>query len=121
VKRSKPLKRTELKRGSTKLPASSAKKRQQLAGEAEVKRMALTRDGGCVMRHLAGHRFGGTTIPPCFGRLEKDEVVSRARGGSPLELANVQILCALHNTWKEDHPELAIALGYARHSWDDTP
>lgn len=53
----------------------------------------------------------------CFGDLECDEIVSRARyPGGHLDRSNTQSLCQGHNQWKEDHPAQAKALGLAR-SW----
>jgi hypothetical protein len=117
------LKRTELKRGDKPMPVKSEKRKVQDRQEAKLKRELLVRDGGCVMRALGGMLYGVTgrtavLIPRCMGALEKDEVVSRARGGSATDEANTQILCTIHNRWKEDHPVEAEALGVARHSWD---
>jgi len=101
----------------TRIRAVSTRRTKQLREEVAVKKLALARDKGCVARWYVGTQVNDTTVPECFGRLEKDEIVSRSRGGSPTDLTNVQILCAGHNVWKEDHPTVAVALGLAKHSW----
>ena len=52
------------------------------------------------------------------GAVNGHELLKRSRGGSIVDMKNV-ILCDCHNGWVEDHPGYAIALGLARHSWDD--
>ena len=77
----------------------------------ELKREALARDGGCVGARLV--RF-----VPCMGQYDLDEIRPRARGGSPLDLENVQILCRAHHEWKHANPITARERGLTTHSWE---
>lgn len=103
----KPLRRVEP------LRAQSARRKAEAPTRAAVRQEVLDRDG---------HRCQAAGIPeagPCWGPLDVDEIVSRARRpGGHLDPSNCQALCRGHNGWKEDHPEAALRLGLARHSWD---
>lgn len=54
----------------------------------------------------------------CGGEVHGHELLKRSRGGSITDMANVLLLCDLHNSWVENHPELANKMGLAHHSWD---
>ncbi|GIV00869.1 MAG: hypothetical protein KatS3mg014_2521 [Actinomycetota bacterium] len=67
----------------------------------------LRRDGRCL---LAGR--GG-----CAGPLEAHHIRKRSQGGRDEE-RNLVALCALHNTWVEDHPAAAWELGLVARAGD---
>jgi hypothetical protein len=76
-----------------------------------------------VRRANATEAFGQT--PPCAvpwcTRLADDahEMLSRARGGSITDMANVAPLCRPHHTEiTDDEPDWAYELGLLVHSWD---
>ena len=48
------------------------------------------------------------------------EIVTRARGGSPIEASNVVGLCRPHHSWVTDHPKLAHEIGLMKHGWEAT-
>lgn len=95
----------------TPLTGISKKKRKELTARRDLKVAAWKRDGGCVGARLVPE----VTCRPPF---DLDEIKSRGRGGSPLELDNVQILCRAHHTWKGFHPVEAHKRGLWQHSWD---
>jgi hypothetical protein len=93
VKRSPPpARRTPLARGTTPIPRESARRKRETGTRAKVKRTALDRDGGCSV---------AIDIPEiaCAGPLDADEILSRGRGGSHLDDANVRIACRAHHDW----------------------
>ena len=54
----------------------------------------------------------------CKGRLDVHEVLSRARGGDPLNPDACAALCAQHHRYAHAHPDEAAGIGILRHSWD---
>lgn len=54
----------------------------------------------------------------CAGPLDAHEVLTRGRGGSIVDPANIILVCRFHHSWIDDHPAEAAALGLVRHSWD---
>lgn len=108
IRRRKPLSPSRRK------VAQSGTSHDRRVARLQVVVAASRRDGfRCVARDL---------VPEitCVGPLDPDEIRSRARGGDPLDLANVQMLCRAHHDWKHTHDPEAVALGLSRHSWDDT-
>lgn len=96
------------------LPRESPRRIAERAERKAVRAEVLARDGHeCQAKGLPVDVVGA-----CFGPLEVDEIVSRARGGDYLNADHCQALCRFHNGWKEDHPALAIELGLALNSWD---
>jgi 5-methylcytosine-specific restriction endonuclease McrA len=106
LKRSGDLKRTPLN------PVSRKRQSEQAARE-QVRRLVMVRDQyTCQAKHIQDG-------PPCWGPLEVDEIVSRARRpGGHLDVDNCQVLCRGHNQYKEDDPAWALRHGLARNSWD---
>lgn len=95
----------------TPIRARSAAKEAELRVRREMRPAVLARDGGCRGRIL------WPEIPCAFG-LQLDEFQSRTRGGDPMNIDHVQLLCGRHNQAKEDHPDEAHARGLARNSWE---
>lgn len=74
----------------------------------EALKIALERDGGCVVRHWSKVK--------CQGPLDGDEPVRRSQGGNPCDPNQIQILCRLHHTMFDNvMPEAKKILGYAGH------
>lgn len=66
-----------------------------------MRKVVLERDGGCVMR----------VYGCCTGPLDVDEIVSRARGGSYLDVSNCQTLCRRHHELKHNRVHHASVIG----------
>lgn len=118
MKRKKPLKRTGgLKPGEgmkrSPLAQQSSKRKAETTTRTNLRKEVLERDGyTCQAKHIQEG-------PECWGPLEVDEIVSRARRpGGHLDPENCQVLCRGHNRYKEDDPEWALRHGLARNSWD---
>lgn len=112
LKRGKPMKRGAALRRGRRLNPVSEKRKSEAQLRREVVQAAIDRDRECVAK-------GRVPGVPCWGPLVGDEYVSRARWpGGHLELDNVQAMCVRHNGWKEDHPDDAIELDLAAHSWE---
>jgi len=58
----------------------------------------------------------------CWGEVNGHEILSRARAGRTdenlLDVSGIILVCNHHNTWIEDNPEEAHALGLTKHSWE---
>lgn len=54
----------------------------------------------------------------CAGPLDAHEVLTRGRGGSIVDPANIILICRFHHDFLTTHPAEAAALGLVRHSWD---
>lgn len=89
------------------LKPRSAKKINQSNAEAAFKRQ-LIMDRGPQCEAAAIHAEIGV---PCFGPVDKHEIVTRARGGDPLDPANVVLVCRSIHDWAHDHPTEATRLG----------
>ena len=95
-------------------PISRVSERRQatLAAREAVRKEVLARDNYTCQ--AKGREGAGK----CWGRLEVDEIISRARKtGGELNPDNCQVLCHGHNILKEDDPDWAIRVGLAKHSW----
>lgn len=106
AKSASPLKRTRIN------PVS--KKRQDEKPERDKVREAVLKrdDFTCQAR-------GITDGPDCWGPLDIDEIISRARmPGGHLNIDNCQVLCRGHNLYKEDDPLWALRHGLAKNSWE---
>ena len=105
------LRRTPMKRGTSKINSRSQKTIDNQSQRDEVRRVSLER---------AGHRCQmAALIPemPCSGRLEVDEVEGRGiNPGSHLDLDATQVGCRSHHQWKTEHPALALERGLKRKS-----
>lgn len=102
-----------LRRGGPLRPESEKRRAQRGQREA-VRRAALARDRGCVARPLVKEVW-------CWGPLDAHELLTRARGGDPLDLDNVRMLCRAHHDWCHDHPADAEERGLLRPSWQFRP
>lgn len=120
VRRNKPLQSKKgLKRGGPlkrgRLSPVSKKRRDEQGEREALRQLVLVRDNfTCTVKAK-----GITDGPPCWGPLEVDEIVSRARRpGGHLIFDNCQVLCRGHNRYKEDDPDWALRHGLAKNSWD---
>lgn len=122
LERGRPLERgtSELARTGpperhTKLKAESAKHRQGRAGHDVIREAVFFRDGyRCV---LADRPETGK----CHGPLTPHHVKKDGQGGS-YSMENLRSLCVYHNdTWVEEHPLEAEALGLWVHAWEPEP
>ena len=85
----------------------SRKRRRASAGRAEIRAAVFARDGQHC--RLAGVTDAGR----CFGGLTPHHIVKASQGG-PYTEENLVTLCSLHNSWVEDNPNHARALGLVR-------
>ena len=107
------MKRTGMGRSLAPVPSRrpmrqvSAKRRSTWARRRQVREEVLARDGGCVAR---------TTVlsVACIGPVDVHEVLTRARGGDPLDPDNCVSLCRAHHDWTHREPLKATALGLLR-------
>lgn len=99
----------------TRLRPMSAHRREVNAERRIVVQYVFQRDGFMCQAAELG-------IGPCFGELTPHEVKSRTRAGRTdsnlLDPDGMMSLCAHHNTWCEDNPDAADALGLTMHSWE---
>lgn len=111
--RGAPLARTGSLKRTGRLPAQSARRRQEKAARAAVREQALA---------AAGYQCTARSLVPevrCAGGLEVDEITPRGvRPGAHLEPDQTQVLCHAHHEWKTTHPAEAHALGLRRWSWE---
>lgn len=54
----------------------------------------------------------------CRGRLDVHELLTRARGGSILDVDGAVSLCRAHHDYVHTHPAEALERGLLRSSWD---
>lgn len=102
-----------LARGGRIAPVSARRRGQTTARRAVVAEV-VARDGRCVPA------FRGAP-GPCTGPLTAHEVVKRSQmRDAHLDPANCLASCWGHNSWIEDHPADARALGLVRSSWERT-
>ena len=115
------MKRTPLKRGTSQM------KRTEL-NPTSTKRTAENRERSRVMVDLFGSQedwrcsvegsLDHGIMGPCYGPIHGHEILTRGRGGSITDPANIVLLCDRHNEWASSHPEDAHRLGLVRHSWE---
>lgn len=99
----KPLRRTEIRRMST-------KRRRQNRHRAEVVDGLVAERGPWCELRVEG---------VCRGMADAGhEILKRSRGGSITDPDNILLACNPCNGWVEDHPREANAAGWAAHSWD---
>jgi hypothetical protein len=94
----------------------SAKRRRLMVARKPVVQAVFERDNyTCRAQGMPG-------VGECFGPLTPHEILSRSRAGRTdenlLNADGMLTLCAHHNTWCEDHPPEAEALGLTMHAWD---
>lgn len=114
LRRSAPLERSTGPARRTKLSPVSKKRKAETGARRATVAAVVARDGGCVAA------FRGAP-GACIGPLTAHEVVKRSQGGSHLDPSNCVALCWGHNSWVEDHPAQARALGLVRSSWERAP
>ena len=49
---------------------------------------------------------------------DQNEILSRARGGSPIDPGNIIDLCREHHSWLTTHPREAHEMGLQPHGWE---
>jgi hypothetical protein len=97
------VKRSRLNPRSTKKIAADKEK-------PEVRDKVFRRDGH---RCILGHR---RDLPPCFGTPCTPHHLRKEKQGGSYSVGNLVTLCAGHNDWVEQEPDLAHSLGLvARH------
>lgn len=109
MKRSGPLKRTSTMKRSTALSPMSKKRRKENAARRKVIAQVLeTRkacEAGFVVRRVdARHRCAGHPS-------DIHEPLTRARGGSITDPANMVVVCRPCHDWIHAHPSLATSVG----------
>lgn len=114
------MRRTPLRRTSRLAPIS----KKRAAGTEDrraIRERVYARDGWrCRLLASVGATYFSVNedglrgpyekVPPCFGPLTPHHLLKASAGG-PYTLDNLVTLCAGHNTWVEDHPATATALG----------
>lgn len=107
----KPLRRTELARGATslgrrkRLVPVSIRRMEERPERADMRELVFARDQ--QLCRLAAWADG---TPGCRGHLTVHHLRKAGQGG-PYTLINLVTLCAGHNGWVEDEPDLAHELG----------
>jgi len=108
------MKRTPLRRKSKRREAEDEVRREVLAALVEE------RGSGCeagVLRIAKGD--GGGSILICTGTaVDGHEVLTRGRGGSATDPANILLVCRECHTWIHDNPQAAEAHGLLMNSWE---
>jgi len=105
-----PLKRTGFMRRTGRLAAQSTKGKKEAAARRKM-----------LAKHPSDLCAAAQAVPEvmCYGPLDPHEPLTRARGGSTTDPANLQWICRPHHDWIHYHPEDAYDLGLLRHSWED--
>lgn len=93
------MKRTPLTRRTPLRPMSRKRRKQLPARRACLAAVRERSDGRC--------EFPGCTRAGVDGH----EILTRARGGSPLDAGNVVWLCRAHHDFAHDNPAAATRLG----------
>lgn len=94
----------------SRLSPMSKKRRASLAERERVRLEVFERDGGCMFTTYAkGHE-----LPDgagwCRGPLTPHHIRKASQGGAYTP-ENLTTLCAFHNGWVEDFPDLAHRMG----------
>lgn len=113
IRRRNPIKRTPLKRGTTRVAQRSAKSIALAPERAAVVQAARDRDGNrCQAEDLVRE-------VRCGGPLDAHEIVPRsAWSRGYLDVDNVVIVCRRHHTWIDNNPEAAHTVGLHKMSWE---
>jgi hypothetical protein len=101
IRRRQPIARSSVPLKRTPLARRSAQRRSEDRERKQVREQVYARDGGCIMR-----AYGG-----CAGPIDVDEIVSRGRGGSYLDVDNCQALCRRHHDAKHSRVHYASIIG----------
>ena len=127
MKRTPLERRTPLVRRTRLRPVSNRRQRQARQRSAFVAEQLAKRPDCEVGRMIGAYRidtygaqYGGRLIRefyPCAGRsVDIHEPLTRARGGSILDVANTVAVCRGCHDWIHDHPQGATALGLLKGS-----
>ena len=107
--RSSTLKRTPIKQVSDKRREVNKQRKEVLENHFGPRDKWV-----CSVPHLIPTR--------CWGAVNGHEILSRARAGRTdenlLDVSGIILVCNHHNTWIEDNPAEASALGLTKHSWE---
>lgn len=72
-----------------------------------------------MLHQLTEERGPWCEVPGCIRRADDGhEVLSRARGGSITDPANIRLVCRPHHDELTDEAGWGYRLGFLRHSWD---
>lgn len=107
------MRRTELKRGTSQL------KRSQL-NQVSSKRRAenRVRTGVLADKRATGQGCEAKAIKECTNAMDDGhEIVTRGRGGSITDSANVITVCRTCHSWISEHPKEASCMGLVIPSW----
>jgi hypothetical protein len=88
----------------TRLRSVSAKRAAARVWAEPLVQQVYDRDRCCI---LTGHQ---ALAGQCLGRLTPHHLRKQGQGG-PWTLTNIVALCARHNGWVENHPDLAHDMG----------
>jgi hypothetical protein len=121
VNRSKPLRRTPFR---TAEPAALERTVPLQRRQGLRYRSAATARRYVTRRQIVAGLFSDPSVcevPWCGDRAtDPHEPLTRARGGSILDLGNIRLLCGAHHREIHDtEPGWAYDLGFLRHSWDE--
>lgn len=112
----------------------SAKRRAELDARRGVRELVFDRDGHrcqaagapLLARVEARARLGVPLeqlraavleLGRCYGPLTPHHLLKESQGGA-YEASNLVALCSRHNSWVEDYPDHARALGLVVKSWE---
>ncbi len=88
----------------TRLKPMSDKRRAGIGDRRAIREAVFRRDGRCVA--WGRDRFDDR-VPPCSGDPFTAHHLRKASAGGGYSMTNLVTLCAGHNTWVEDAPNLA--------------
>lgn len=111
------MKRTPIERKTPIRRSGSLPRVTHLRGRSR-KRASEDVERGKVLAALrVGHPR--CQVPDCT-RASQDghEVLTRARGGSITDPANIRMICRTHHDFFHENPYAAEELGMMRHSWE---
>lgn len=103
------MKRTGWARRTGRLAAQSPKRRRTQAERRKM--LAKIRSDICCAADLLPHI-------DCRGALDPHEPLTRARGGSITDPANLAWICRGHHDHIHDHPDEGHRVGLLVHSWE---
>ena len=107
LRRSKPLDRGAPIERRTPIARMSKKASKIIAARALLRKRLLTERGEC--------EACGVRNPP--DGFDLHERLSRGRGGSPTDPANVMLLCRTCHDWAHTHPAEAAEFGLLDRRW----
>ena len=109
-----PMKQTPMKRTPLKPVSDRRREVNKQRKEALLAHFGPREKWVCAVSNLIPTR--------CFGEINGHEILSRARAGRTdenlLDMSGIILVCNHHNSWIEDNPAEAHALGLTKHSWE---